>query len=363
MSTQQSTKYRYQLHDLLSGGSTRWWLGSVMVFVAIYAAVNLIYAASTVAPAVPQIDAPGKVIIYINPIGITPAEDLIKTRFIAQPPDSLIGESGLTQDVEIHLGSVAKTYQFKAGSKNMSGEAAFIAGEGTYEHYPFDRYTEAVVAFVTTKGADGKEITIPSEIVVWGKFPGWRVLSATSRDALPANLVKADSELESIPSDMSATVVTVARSGSTMTIVVIVIASMAMLTLLALVVARSVAIRKRRIEATMASWFAALLFAMVPLRTNLPGAPPIGVYLDFLVFLWILIGLMIALAIFITSWIRFSPRPEGAASGAARSPVVPQGTASSDLPAAADAAPGASDASPGASSEGDASPPEGSIQT
>jgi len=325
---QPPSKYRHQLHDLLVGGSTRWWLGSVMVFVAIYAVVNLIYAASTVPPAVPQVDAPGKVIIYINPIGVSPAEDLIKTRFIAQPTDALIGENGLTQDVEIHLTSVAKSFQFKAGSKHMSGEAAFIAGEGTYERYPFDRYTEAVVAFVTTKGADGQEVTIPSEIVVWGKFPGWRVFATTSQQALPANVLADDPELTGIPDDMSAAAVSVARSGSTMSIVVIVIASMAMLTMLALVVARSVAIRKRRIEATMASWFAALLFAMVPLRTNLPGAPPIGVYLDFLVFLWILIGLMIALGIFITSWLRFTPRPDGPKPGAPAPPRASSGSSS-----------------------------------
>ena len=171
------------------------------------------------------------------------------------------------------------------------------------------------MAFVTTKGADGQEVTIPSEIVVWGKFPGWRVFATTSQQALPANVLADDPELTGIPDDMSRRRCRW-RSGSTMSIVVIVIASMAMLTMLALVVARSVAIRKRRIEATMASWFAALLFAMVPLRTNLPGAPPIGVYLDFLVFLWILIGLMIALGIFITSWLRFTPRPDGPKPGA-----------------------------------------------
>ncbi|MFM2438898.1 MAG: hypothetical protein RLZ55_1723, partial [Actinomycetota bacterium] len=279
--------------------------------------VNLIYATSTVAPEVPQIAAPDKVVVYLNPIGLTPAEDLIKTRFVAQPPESFVGANGLSRDLEIHLTSVAKSFEFKAGAKQVSGEAAFIATDGTYEHYPFDRYTEAVVAFATAKGADGQEVAVPTELVVWGKFPGWRVFPATSRDALPADVLAADPELQGLPDTMAVAPVTVARSGSTMTIVVIVVGSMVVLTLLALVVARSVAIRRRKIEATMASWFAALLFAMVPLRTNLPGAPPIGVYLDFLVFLWILIGLMIALGIFITSWLRFTPRPESAAAAGA----------------------------------------------
>ncbi|MDQ1250918.1 MAG: hypothetical protein QG597_5298 [Actinomycetota bacterium] len=113
-----------------------------------------------------------------------------------------------------------------------------------------------------------------------------------------------------MPPDYSIAVVKLARNGSTMTIVVLWLTAMVVLTGLALVVARAVATRRRRIEATMASWFAALLFAMVPLRTNLPGAPPIGVWIDFLVFLWVILGLMVALAVFIGSWLRYSRPPD-----------------------------------------------------
>ena len=33
---------------------------------------------------------------------------------------------------------------------------------------------------------------------------------------------------------------------------------------------------------------------MVPLRINLPGAPPIGVWMDVLVFYWVVMALMVA---------------------------------------------------------------------
>lgn len=296
------------MRNVLGSGSSRWWLASLVVFLAAYSLVNVLYAMSTVPPDEPEINAPDRLVIYLNPIGVSPAEDLIKTRFSADPPDDLLADNGLRQDLEIHLFSAGRTFAFKAGTKQLTGEVAFIAADGTYELYPFDRYSDTVVAFATTKDASGQEVAVPTEIVVWGKFAGWRVSPATSQDETAALGGTVDGQTP--PSTMAVVTMTAARNGSTMTIVVLVIAAMIVLTALALAVARAVATRRRKIEATMASWFAALLFAMVPLRTNLPGAPPIGVYLDFVAFLWILIGLMIALGIFITSWLRYTPAPE-----------------------------------------------------
>jgi hypothetical protein len=59
----------------------------------------------------------------------------------------------------------------------------------------------------------------------------------------------------------------------------------------------------------MAGWFAALLFALVPLRTNMPGAPPIGAWLDVAIFYWVELALLIAMAVFIGSWLRYRKPP------------------------------------------------------
>lgn len=329
MSEDRQRSLLSRVRNVLGGGLSRWWLASLVVFLVAYSVVNVLYAASTVPPAEPEINAPDRLVIYLNPIGVSPAEDLIKTRFSADPPDDLVADNGLRQDLEIHLFSAGRTFAFKAGTKQLTGEVGFIAGNDTYELYPFDRYSDTVVAFATTKDASGQEVALPTEIVVWGKFSGWRVVPATSQDERAA---RGDTVNGQTPPDTMAVVtMTAARNGSTMTIVVLVIASMIVLTALALAVARAVATRRRKIEATMASWFAALLFAMVPLRTNLPGAPPIGVYLDFLAFLWVLIGLMIALGIFITSWLRYTPPPEArAAQPEAAAGTPPQGSGTDD---------------------------------
>lgn len=284
------------------------WLGALFAFLLVYLGVNLLYGLSTAKPDLPVIDAPDRVVVYLSPIGLTPAEDRIKVNVLVDPPEQLLRDGALTEDLTVHLVTVPKTLSFEAGSRTWGAEIEVIATEGSYERYPLDRYEQVIVLYAATAAPDGSEQVVASDVVIWGKFPGWRVLPTSSRAPLPDGWVLDDATRASL-TDMSLAVVTVARSGSTMTIVVLWLTAMVVLTALALVVARAVASRRRRIEATMASWFAALLFAMVPLRTNLPGAPPIGVWIDFLVFLWVILGLMVALAVFIGSWLRFSPPP------------------------------------------------------
>ena len=48
-----------------------------------------------------------------------------------------------------------------------------------------------------------------------------------------------------------------------------------------------------------------MLFATIPLRTFLPGSPPIGSWIDFTVVLWVVVGLIVGLAIYVAAWARW----------------------------------------------------------
>lgn len=60
------------------------------------------------------------------------------------------------------------------------------------------------------------------------------------------------------------------------------------------------------------SWMAAMLFATVPLRGFLPGSPPVGSWVDYLVVLWVIAGLIASLVIYVIAWLRWAPRGERA---------------------------------------------------
>lgn len=312
----------------LHGGLTRNWVVATVVFVLTFLAVNVLYGFSTVRPPEPYLRTTDKVSVYISPYAINPAEDSIKAKVTVSPPDELFADSGLTRPIDVHFVSEEKTISFPVGTKTLSADLLIIANFGNYEWYPLDRYSEPMLIYSTTPLAGGGEQTLNTEAVVWGKFPGWRVIPTNSELEAPTgwwDTILGDTEAvyEDVGTESATVKVLLARNGSTMSFVAMILVAMIVLTALAMVVARAVADRRRRIEATMASWLAAMLFAMVPLRTNMPGAPPIGVWIDFLVFLWVLLGLMLALAIFVVSWLRFTPRPAPSGKQVRVDPVDP----------------------------------------
>jgi hypothetical protein len=54
----------------------------------------------------------------------------------------------------------------------------------------------------------------------------------------------------------------------------------------------------------MTTWYAAMLFAVVPLRNALPGVPSFGAWIDVTVVLWVIVALVLAMLIYIACWWR-----------------------------------------------------------
>ena len=75
---------------------------------------------------------------------------------------------------------------------------------------------------------------------------------------------------------------------------------------LALFVAIQMLTGRRQFLPPFATWYAAMLFAVVPLRNILPGSPPAGSWIDQAVVIWVLIGLASALVLYIAAWYRRS---------------------------------------------------------
>jgi hypothetical protein len=77
----------------------------------------------------------------------------------------------------------------------------------------------------------------------------------------------------------------------------------------ALVIGTLVFVGVRRIEVTLVGALGAMIFALPAVRNALPGAPPLGVRADILIFFWAELGAIIALCLFITAWARQGARP------------------------------------------------------
>lgn len=184
-----------------------------------------------------------------------------------------------------------------------------IRTDGNYQTYPFDTMVSQLLVFVSVGGKSSITDGIPVNLQIVGDAPGWLIRDAALLDDNGQDILTELSSDGTGPQGRFATELYLARAGSTKTFVILLLVAMIVLGVLALLVARAVRTKRRRIEATMASWFAAMLFAVIPLRLNMPGSPPIGVWIDFLVLLWVELALMIGLAVFVGSWLRYSPAP------------------------------------------------------
>jgi hypothetical protein len=65
----------------------------------------------------------------------------------------------------------------------------------------------------------------------------------------------------------------------------------------------------RRIEVTLVGVLGAIVFALPAMRNALPGAPPLGVRADVLVFFWAELAAVIAFSLFIAAWARRGAQP------------------------------------------------------
>ncbi len=75
---------------------------------------------------------------------------------------------------------------------------------------------------------------------------------------------------------------------------------------LALFVAIEMLLGRRKFQPPFGTWFAAMLFSVVPIRSVLPGDPPPGSWVDEAIVLWVLIALAAAMVLYITAWFKRS---------------------------------------------------------
>ncbi|WP_232007172.1 DUF4436 domain-containing protein [Mycobacterium intermedium] len=73
---------------------------------------------------------------------------------------------------------------------------------------------------------------------------------------------------------------------------------------LAMFVAIQMVTQRRAFVPPFGTWYAAMLFAVVPLRNFLPGSPPTGAWIDQGLVIWVLLGLAAAMVIYIVAWYR-----------------------------------------------------------
>lgn len=191
----------------------------------------------------------------------------------------------LAQDVtlEIDAGTGPLTHTFHANTVLAPWAVKAATASGDILDFPFDRY---LVELDFEAKVDGKDVKAHSGIdhVAHG-------LSVTHSEQL------ADS-------GHITAFVGIRRSGAIVFVTLLSTLSLVLVTLTACLVAWQVYYRGRKVEFSMMVWTAALAFVIPTVRGSLPGNAPQGALIDFLVYFWLQIAIVVATSSLVWAWSR-----------------------------------------------------------
>jgi hypothetical protein len=157
---------------------------------------------------------------------------------------------------------------------------------GDVADWPLDRYRSGPIKVDLFSGA--AQVPERATVTLVDRLLGWKV------DVAPVG--KADS-LEQYR-------VHLYRSQSTVAFGVVMLGVLIALAGLALFVAVQTVRGRRKFQPPMTTWYAAMLFAVMPLRNALPDSPPFGSWIDITVVIWVIVALVISMALYISCWWR-----------------------------------------------------------
>ncbi|WP_424063943.1 DUF4436 domain-containing protein [Mycobacterium sp.] len=99
------------------------------------------------------------------------------------------------------------------------------------------------------------------------------------------------------------------RSASTMLFAIVILCIFVAIATVGLFVAIQTIRDPRRFQSAMVTWYAAMLFTVVPLRNALPGSLAFGSWIDLTVVLWVLVTFVVSMLLYIAAWGRSTSKP------------------------------------------------------
>jgi hypothetical protein len=171
-----------------------------------------------------------------------------------------------------------------------------VEAHGDPGNWPFDSYKTEPISADAFVGPGDNLKKVPARVEVTGSLDGWDIIVNRVHDpsALPTDRA----------SDNGNVVITLRRAKGPLIFDLGICLVLISLPTLALLVAIPMALGRRKFLPPFATWYAANLFAIVPLRNILPGAPPPGAWIDQAIVQWVLIALVTAMSLYIFAWVR-----------------------------------------------------------
>lgn len=234
----------------------------------------------------------GAVLVYVDVDAVNAQDFSIGARLSVYPGRDLLDGKGFPEeDLVVDFSPMASDTAVTFSSGRGTGPiATTIYSDGDVRTWPFDDYRAESVVVQVLRDTEVGAVEVPSTIVVTDSLSGWNV---DAGDADHPGGTAFD--------------VTVERNTPTMIFSIALCIVLLTLPACALFVALQTLRGRKKFQPPMVTWFAVMLFAVLPIRNLFPGAPPIGSWVDFSVVLWVVLGLVTAMVVYVRTWWREAP--------------------------------------------------------
>jgi hypothetical protein len=202
----------------------------------------------------------------------------------------------LTRGFRLYVNDISGegTHTFSAGDPLHSIDLRVALTGGSAFEYPFDDYTATalVIAADEASSSEGTPLTVES----------------TTTSSLVSHSVTASHEEDCEAIGATCLALEVGRPVSTIGYGIWFIVLVWSLALAGVGVLYTVVRRGVELPLWAFGYLVGVLFALPPLRSSLPGTPPVGGFVDFVAYYWAVAVVSLTLIIFIVVWIRENRR-------------------------------------------------------
>jgi len=238
-------------------------------------------------------------IVQVTLQAIHPVDNKVDVSVVVFPADKHMNTdlNVVNTDIAVRLfmNQISVTGDLQTSQGQLPQEfSTKLTAQGDPDNWPFDTYTVgALGADVLVGSGDGRTFE-PARVQVTGGLNDWDVTSTRSG---PATQSAADGDYQTIH---------LSRARGPLAFDLGLCLVLLTLPAVALFVSIEMLRGRKNFLPPFGTWYAASLFAIVPIRNFMPGAPPPGAWIDQILVLWVLVALTGAMVLYFVAWHRRS---------------------------------------------------------
>lgn len=242
-----------------------------------------------------NLQEPGETVVLVELTAIRPVDDSLAATVLVLPDRSLLDESGaLKNDLVVRLYPANDFDQLCYPSGHVPGrEQTTLHLYGDADRWPFDNFRTGTLSADAFIGKCDSDNYTPTRMEVAGSLNGWNIHSERLAPAATPH------------SDDNVTILFSRARGPLALIAGFCLVLLA-LPAIALYVAIEMLLGRKAFQPAFGTFFASMLFAVVPIRNLMPGSPPAGSWIDEAITVWVLIALTAATVVYVVAWARRS---------------------------------------------------------